>query len=127
MSRKRNHQVKIYMNTQELNKLEEKCKLTGQSKQAYIINAVDDSVIATAEEVDLLKAISNQFAEFIRILRGLATNINQQAKHANETGRVEAANILAEQNQQLGNLRKEGESIWQSLRQLIEKQNHTVR
>ena len=115
------------MNTQELNKLEEKCKLTGQSKQAYIINAVDDSVIATAEEVDWLKAISNQFAEYIRILRGLATNINQQAKHANETGRVEAANILAEQNQQLGDLRKEGESIWQSLRQLIEKQNHMVR
>ena len=127
MNRKRNHQVKIYMNTQELNKLEEKCKLTGQSKQAYIINAVDGSVIATAEEVDLLKAISNQFAEYIRILRGLATNINQQAKHANETGRVDAVNILAEQNQQLCNLRKEGESIWQSLRQLIEKQNHMVR
>lgn len=125
--RKREHQVKIYMNSKEFKELEDKCKFTGQSKQVFILNAIEGVTIATPEEVDILRVISDQFNEYMRVLRGMATNINQQAKHANETGQLETIKELQKQTTRIEKIRKEGEEIWQSLRRLIKRQIHTAR
>ena len=123
--RRREHQVKVYMNAKEFKGLEDKCKLTGQSKQGFILNAIEGATIATTEEVNLLKMINTQFNEYLKILRGMGTNINQQARHTNETGQVATVRELQVQSAQIKEMRKEGESIWQSLRQLIKRQIHT--
>lgn len=123
MSRERKHQIKIYMNDEELKRFEDKRALSGQSKRAFILNAVDGATIATGEEVSQFMTISNQFADFLRQVKGIANNINQQARKANETGYIEALPELDEQLSEIATMRKEGESIWQSLRQLISRQN----
>ena len=125
--RKRNHQIKVWMNDHELKKLDEKCKLSGQTRQSYILNAVDGAVIATSEQVNAFMEISLQLADFMKQLRGLATNINQQARHANEKGQVASEEELEKQTDEIFKMRKEGEEIWRSLRRLISRQNHMER
>lgn len=112
------------MNDNELNSLDEKCKYTCQSRQSYILNAIDGAVIATADEIDILKDISAKIADYIKQIRGMATNVNQQARHANENGNLLANEFLQNQAEQIETMRKDGENIWQLLRQLISQQNH---
>lgn len=112
------------MNDNELNNLDEKCKYACQSRQSFILNAIDGAVIATSDEVEILKDISAKIADYIKQIRGLATNVNQQTKHANINGNLPADEYLQIQAEQIETMRRDGENIWQLLRQLISQQNH---
>lgn len=125
--RNRKNQIKIYMNDDELKRFEEKCNVAGQSKQAFILSAVDGATIATDEEVALFKTISSQIADFIKQIKGMANNINQQARKANEMGYMESVHKLEEQLYEITEMKKEGDLIWQSLRLLISRQNRMER
>lgn len=122
MSRKRHKAVTVRLSEYEWNSLEERIEESGQNKQSYMINALLGAEIAPKEEINIWKDIAGQLSELVKQLRGIATNINQIAHKANATGELPLINALEEINEQVAEIRKAGDQIWLSLRQLIAKQ-----
>lgn len=122
MSRKRYKTVTVRLSEYEWNSLEERIEESGQNKQSYMINALLGAEIAPKEEINIWKDIAGQLSELVKQLRGIATNINQIAYKANATGELPLIKVLEEINEQVAEIRKAGDQIWLSLRQLIAKQ-----
>lgn len=122
MSRKRHKAVTVRLSEYEWNSLEERIEESGQNKQSYMINALLGAEIAPKEEINIWKDIAGQLSELVKQLRGIATNINQIAHKANATGELPLIKVLEEINEQVAEIRKAGDQIWLSLRQLIAKQ-----
>ena len=120
--RKRNYTVTIRMNKAEYDLLQSKVKESGQTQQAVVLHAIADLKIASAEEVEELKKLSQMLAEILSQLRGAATNLNQIARKLNMDGVMPMEEVLYYLNQNIINYRKESEKIWQSIRQLISGQ-----
>ena len=122
MGRTRYKAVTVRLNEYEWNSLEERIEESGQNKQSYMINALLGAEIAPKEEINTWKEIAGQLSELVKQLRGIATNINQIAHKANATGELPLITALEEINEQVAEIRKAGDQIWLSLRQLIAKQ-----
>lgn len=74
-----------------------------------------------------LQKLNKAFADMMRQLRGLATNVNQMAYIANGTGELPVVAMLEKFGKNIEKFRKEEEERWQSIRQLISQQNLTER
>lgn len=122
--RKRTHQIKIWMNDEEYDLLLDKMHRSGQTRQNVIISALKEATITTEEEIGELMHSNSLMADLLKQLRGVATNINQMAHMANATGQIASINELAKLNNQISDFRKEGESIWQLIRQSISQRKH---
>lgn len=122
--RKRTHQIKIWMNDEEYGLLLDKMQRSGQTRQNVMISALKDTTITTEEEIGELMNCNSLMADLLKQLRGMATNINQLAHMANATGQIASINELAKLNNQISDFRKEGESIWQLIRQSISQRKH---
>ena len=118
-NRKRNKSITMRMSESEYSDLQARVTGSGLSQQAYIISAVRGATITPSDEIAALKEISRIFAEFVKQLRGMGTNLNQMAHVANGQGYLPGENILAELSDQIGSMRKEGEDVWQSIRSSI--------
>lgn len=118
-NRKRNKAVTIRMTESEYADLQSRVSESGLSKQAFIINAVRGATITPSDEIAVLKEISITFAEYVKQIRGIGTNLNQMAHVANGQGYMPGENILLGLSDQVGNMRKDGEYVWQSIRSLI--------
>ena len=125
VKRRRNKAVTVRMNETEYADFQNKVEESGLSQQAYIISAVHGATITPSDEIALLKEISQTFADFERQVRGLGTNVNQIAHIANGQGYLPGEEALTKLSDQVGNMRKESEEIWQSIRSSITQQNHT--
>lgn len=122
--RKRTHQIKIWMNDEEYDLLLDKMQRSGQTRQNVMISALKEATITTEEEIGELKRSNSLMADLLKQLRGMATNINQMAHMANATGQIASINELAKMNNQISNFRREGEVIWQLIRQSISQRKH---
>ena len=122
--RKRTHQIKIWMNDEEYDLLLDKMQRSGQTRQNVMISALKEATITTEEEISELKRSNSLMADLLKQLRGMATNINQVAHMANATGQIASINELAKMNNQISNFRREGEVIWQLIRQSISQRKH---
>ena len=125
VKRRRNKAVTVRMNETEYADFQNKVKESGLSQQAYIISAVRGATITPSDEIAVLKEISKTFADFEKQVRGLGTNVNQMARVANGQGYLPVEEALARLSDQLGNMRKESEEIWQSIRSSINQQKAT--
>ena len=125
VKRKRNIAVTVRMNESEYADFQNKVDESGLTQQAYIISAVRGATITPSDEIAVLKDISKTFADFEKQVRGLGTNINQMAHVANGQGALPTENSLAVLSDQVSNMRKESESIWQSIRSSINQQKVT--
>ena len=67
------------MSNKEYTFLQKQLLQTGQTQQSYILNAIRGATIASLEEVKELQKLNKAFADMMRQLRGLATNVNQMA------------------------------------------------
>ena len=125
VKRRRNIAVTVRMNEMEyadfLNKVEE----SGLSQQTYIISAVRGATITPSDEIAVLREISKTFADFEKQVRGLGTNVNQMAHVANGKGYLPGEEALTRLSDQLVNMRRESEEIWQSIRSSINRQKVT--
>lgn len=125
VKRRRNKAVTVRMSESEyadfLNKVEE----SGLSQQAFIISAVRGATITPSDEIAVLKEISKTFADFEKQVRGLGTNVNQMAHVANGQGYLPGEEALTRLSDQVGNMRKGSEEIWQSIRSSINQQKAT--
>lgn len=123
--RKRNHALNIRLSDGEYAALQSKLKQSGQTQQAFMINAIDESLIATPELSSELAMLNQQFAEQNKQLRGIGTNINQLAHRANGYDELPTVQALERINKSVDKIRKEADPLWQSIRQLISRQSHT--
>ena len=117
--RKRNHTVTIRMNEKEYALLQQKIKASGQTQQAVILAAIENVDLMSAEVKEELNVLNQRFGETNRLLRGATTNINQIAHHMNAGGFYPRADALNSLSENISGYRKECETIWQSIRQLI--------
>lgn len=122
--RKRTHQIKIWMNDEEYALLLDKMQRSGQTRQNVMISALKEATITTEEEISELKRGNSLMADLLKQLRGMATNINQVAHMANATGQIASINELSKMTNQISNFRREGEVIWQLIRQSISQRKH---
>ena len=122
VNRRRNRAVTIRMNETEYTDFMKRVDESGLSQQSYFINAVRGAVITPSDEIAALKEISKTFADLEQQLRGLATNVNQMAHVANGRGELPTENDLDLLSDQLAGYRWESESLWQSIRLLINQQ-----
>ena len=125
VNRRRNRAVTIRMNETEYTDFMKRVDESGLSQQSYFINAVRGAVITPSDEIAALKEISKTFAGLEQQLRGLATNVNQMAHVANGRGELPTEKDLDLLSDQLVNYRRESESLWQSIRLLINQQKPT--
>lgn len=127
VKRKRDKAVTIRMNTDEYEALLNRVEDSGLTQQAYIISAIKGATITPSDEIAVQKEISKSFAELIKQLRGLATNVNQMAHVANGLGQLPANETLIKTSAELSDYRKECEDIWLSIRSSINQQSRTER
>lgn len=125
VKRKRNKAVTVRMNETEYADFQHKVDESGLSQQAYIISAVRGATITPSDEIAILKEISKTFADFEKQVRGLGTNVNQMAHVANGQGYLPGEEAMTKLSDQLGNMRKESEEIWQLIRSSINQQKAT--
>ena len=125
VKRRRNKAVTVRMNETEYADFQNKVEESGLSQQTYIISAVRGATITPSDEIAVLKEISKTFADFEKQVRGLGTNVNQMARVANGQGYLPVEEALVRLSDQLGNMRKESEEIWQSIRSSINQQKAT--
>ncbi len=125
VNRRRNRAVTIRMNETEYTDFMKRVDESGLSQQSYFINAVRGAVITPSDEIAALKEISKTFAGLEQQLRGLATNVNQMAHVANGRGELPTEKDLDLLSDQLAGYRWESESLWQSIRLLINQQKPT--
>lgn len=125
--RKRNHAITIRMSDEEYIFLQGRLSQTGQTQQSYILNAIRGATIVSAEEVKELQKMNKGFADMMRQLRGLTTNVNQMAHVANGIGELPVVSALEKFGKSIEKFRREEEKRWQSIRQLISQQSHTER
>ena len=117
--RKRNKAVTVRMKDSEYTELMGKINESGLSQQDYIIRAIHGGTIKSAEEIAELKETNKIFADFVKQIRGIGTNLNQMAHVANGQGMLPTENKLEDVLEQIGDFRKEGENIWLLIRSSI--------
>lgn len=107
------------MSEAEYDDLQNKVKESGLTQQSYVINAISGSSITSAEELSAIKELSKEFAEHDRLLRGMATNVNQMAHVANGKGLLATAEKLEEISDKIIDVRKEDDNRWRLIRQSV--------
>lgn len=125
VKRRRNKAVTVRMSEAEYADFQNRVEESGLSQQAFIISAVRGATITPSDEIAVLKEISKTFAEFVKQIRGMGTNLNQMAHVANGQGYLPGEESLLRLSDQVGNMRKEGEDVWQSIRSSINQQKAT--
>ena len=122
--RKRNRIISIRVSDQEYETIQKKLNETGLTQQAFILKAVEGATISTAEEKQQLKEINLKLADLLKQIKGIGVNINQMAYRANAYRELPTVQKLSEYQNENEKLRREAETIWQSIRQLISQQKH---
>ena len=122
--RKRNRTISIRVSDQEYETIQKKLNETGLTQQAFILKAVEGATISTAEDKQQLKEINLKLADLLKQIKGIAVNINQMAYRANAYRELPTVQKLSEYQNENEKLRREAETIWQSIRQLISQQKH---
>ena len=122
--RKRNRIISIRVSDQEYGIIQKKLSETGLTQQAFILKAVEGATISTAEDKQQLKEINLKLADLLKQIKGIGVNINQMAYRANAYRELPTVQKLSEYQNENAKLRREAETIWQSIRQLISQQKH---
>ena len=124
--RTRSNLVGIRMNEQEYEEFQEKLEASGLSKQAYGICALLSGSITSAEEINILKEISQTFADIADQLWELTSKVNQMTHIAHSQCNLPAENELKRLSVQISNYRKDSEQIWQLIRSSITQPTTTA-
>lgn len=124
--RKRLHSVMVRMDDEEYNQFCTNVIKSGQTKQAYVTNAVLHVPIMPKSELEEVQKISRIMADNNRQIRGIAANINQMAKQMHTFRESPQIKKLNELEEQLNQIRKEVDCPWQLIRVLLSRQKVTV-
>lgn len=124
--RNRSHNVMVRMDDEEYNQFCTNVKKSGQTKQAYVTNAVLHVPVMPKEELEEVQKISQLMADDNRQFRGMAVNLNQMTKRLHTFGEIPQIKELHELEQMLQKMREESERPWQLIRLLLSRQKATA-
>lgn len=116
MGRKRPIELKFRLSQEEYNLLQQKLAECGSNRNAFLVRLISDATIYPKEE---LMKLNLEMAIMNRLMRGIATNINQIAKIANSTRSVPAASLLVDTHQDVQTLRHNLEPLWDETRRTL--------
>ena len=123
--RTRNRTVTFRMKEDEYKNFKNRVTESGVSQQDFIISSIQKGRISSGEEIKELKDANRNFGDFVRQIRGIATNINQMAHVANGQGIIPAGTELKNLAGTVEDIGKESEKVWRSIRSSISRQRLT--
>ena len=121
-NRKRNRNVSFRMNDEEYNAFKKRVIESGVPQQRFIINAIQKARVSSSEEIAGIKDTNRLLGDYVRQIRGIATNINQMAHVANGQGMIPAEVELKKLAGTVESIREESENGWRSIRSSISRQ-----
>ena len=113
MGRKRPIEYKFRLSQEEAKVLQSKLAEAGIDRNNYLVKLIKDSRIYPKDQ---LKMLNVQYAIMNRLLRGIATNINQIAKVANANHNTSAAALLVDMHQEIRILKNNLQPLWDETR-----------
>lgn len=120
--RNRSHSVMVRMDDAEYAQFCINVIKSGQTKQAYVTNAVLHVPVMPKSELEEVKKICKIMDDNNRQLRGIAVNINQMTKRLHTFSEIPQLKKLQELEELLNQIREEGERPWQLIRSLLSRQ-----
>ena len=119
--RKRNNFVPVRFSDEELARLKALVEETGQTRNAFILNAISGVVLTTPEYVTELKQMNEQLKSIYTQIRGIAVNVNQMAHHANTVKSPPHIRELEELTKTINATQKELSETCQFIKALIRR------
>ena len=121
----KNHNFRFHMDREADRKLDRRLKETGLPQQTFILSAIHSTGVMPKETRNEILKLNHTYADLLRQIRGMATNINQMAKVANSTGSLPTLSELQSLGRQIEQYRREGEEQWRSIRSSMIKPTTT--
>ncbi len=113
------------MTEEEYELLSAKKDASGQTLQAFIINASLYGKITSSEEIAEMQKKNRLLEDIDKQLRGMGTNLNQMAHVANSQGMIPTAEELVNISNEVHQIKNEVNEEWQSTRRSISQLNPT--
>lgn len=114
--RKRPIELKFRLSADEYELLKGKLKEAGMSRNAFLVRLIVDAEIYPKDQ---LQELNVQYDMMNRLLRGVATNINQIAKHANTSRTIPSAKLLLDMYQDVQVLKNNLQPLWEETRSTL--------
>ena len=114
--RSRSHFTGVWLNDAEYRQLMQLCQSSGLSASAMIRKCILGATVKPRPP--------DCYAELLRVLSGIGTNINQIARKLHTDGEIPNDSMLYFLNKNVLKYRKESERIWRLIRRLISGQIH---
>ena len=116
MGRRRPIELKFRLSQDEYALLQKNLTEAGMTRNAYLIRLITG---ATIFPKDQLIRLNLEYAMMNRLLRGIGTNINQIAKHANSTRTAPTIAAVADMYQDVQTLRHNLTALWDETREAL--------
>ena len=116
MGRKRPVELKFRLSETEAKLLQDKVKEAGTNRNAYLVRLISDSRIYPKEQ---LRELNEQYVMMNRLLRGVATNVNQIAKVANARHVEPSTALLMDMYHDVLALRNNLQPLWDETRKTL--------
>ena len=116
MGRKRPIELKFRLSLEEYELLQVKLAEAGIDRNNYLVRLIKSSTIFPSDQ---MKMLNLQYTIMNRLLRSIATNINQIAKVANASHAAPAAALLVDMHQEIRILQNNLQSLWDETRRYL--------
>lgn len=116
MGRKRPIELKFRLSQDEYNLLQTKLAEAGCNRNAFLVRLI--SGMQVYPKGKLIK-LNLEYTMMNRLLRGIATNINQIAKVANTTHATPSAALLVDMYQDVQTLKNNLQPLWEETRRTL--------
>ena len=114
--RKRPIELKFRLSQDEYALLQKNLAEAGMNRNAYLVRLINGATIFPKEQ---LIRLNLEYSMMNRLLRGISTNINQMAKHANSTRMAPTIAALADMYQDVQTLRRNLQPLWDETRNAL--------
>ena len=116
MGRKRPVELKFRLSETEAELLQAKVKEADTNRNAYLVRVISDSQVYPKDQ---LRELNEQYVMMNRLLRGVATNINQIAKVANARHVEPSTALLMDMYHDVLALRNNLQPLWDETRKTL--------
>lgn len=114
--RKRNVSVQFRLTEAEYAELKEKVKMSGMSRNAFLVHMIQEKTIYPVEK---LSGLNEQMSIVIAQIRGMATNLNQMTKIANGRKEVPSMKYLESLASGMHQFLAILQPVWNNIREIL--------
>ena len=114
--RKRNIELKFRLSQAEYELLQKSLADSGMNRNAYLVRLITGAQIYPKDQLVLM---NQEFTMMNRLLRGMATNVNQISKVANTNHSTPSVALLSDMYIDIQTLRNNLQPLWDETRQIL--------